>query len=222
MNEQNYLTMPPATQFGEFAPRYPNLWIYVSTSLVKSYGSARKLVLEELEACTYMSNDFGYYHSNEGCDGYARRRGLQPVRLEDDSRSHEHCLHLRFYYEHLKAFQPVSAGESDYFQYAASIHYEVDRPDHLHPYVDECPICGMTGEYAQYMGASIKDKNERVHDPLGVEIAVFGTIRGEKIVAFPAIVSLEEKYHMRIEMVKPERDDMTTAVIARVFLDGLK
>ncbi len=31
-----------------------------------------------------------------------------------------------------------------------SVHFEVDRPAHLHPYIDDCPVCGCTGEYAQY------------------------------------------------------------------------
>ncbi|MBW7462012.1 hypothetical protein K0U00_48975, partial [Paenibacillus sepulcri] len=132
-----------------------------------------------------MYNDFGYAHTGEGCDAFARRRGLQPVHLgPDGARSHDHCVHLRFYYSPLYAGNPVETAEGRYYQVAASVHYEVDRPKKFHPYVDECPYCGCTGEYEAYMGGTIKDKNEKVHDPLGVELILYGTIRGEAIVAY--------------------------------------
>ncbi|MBD2866380.1 MULTISPECIES: hypothetical protein [Paenibacillus] len=212
--------MPHASQFPSTCPRYPNVWFYVNTTLCPSYGAARDLVMRELETCIDMANDFGYSHNAEGCDAFARRRGLQPIHLgEDGARSHDHCVHLRFYYEALKSCQLVELDGIQYYQYAASVHYEVDRPRPLHPYVDECPHCGCTGEYASYQGAVTSVKNERVHDPLGAEIVVNGTIRGEKIVAFNGVSSLQERYKMRIEQFRPEREDMNTAVVAAVFLE---
>ncbi|UUZ80447.1 hypothetical protein LJK88_37050 [Paenibacillus sp. P26] len=106
-----------------------------------------------------------------------------------------------------------------YYQIAASVHYEVDRPRRLHSYVDECPLCGCTGEYSAYMGAAHKDKNEKVHDPLGVEILLYGTIRGEKIIAFEGVNSLQQKYAMNLRVIKPFRDDMNTANLGLVIVN---
>jgi hypothetical protein len=214
--------LPLKTIFPNSAPRYPNVWIHVACSLCSSYDEALKLVLYELEACTGMANDFGYFHNAEGCDAFAQRRGLQPIRLDPgDLRSHDHAMHIRFFAAPLRHLPPVKAGGLEYYQIAASVHYEVDRPRHLHSYVDECPECGCTDEYAVYMDASHTDKDERVHDPLGVEILLFGTIRGEKIIAFNGMNSLEGKYGADMMVIEPWRDDMNTARLGLVFLNAL-
>jgi hypothetical protein len=213
--------LPPGTIFPSSAPRYPNIWVLVHESLAPNYRAAITLVMQQLEACTDMYNDFGYAHSAEGCDAFARRRGLQPVRLgPDGSRSHDHCVHLRFYYAPLHGRNPVETAEGRYFQVAASVHYEVDRPKQFHPYIDECSYCGCTGEYEAYMGGSIRDKNEKVHDPLGVELILHGTIRGESIIAFDGLNSLTDKYDVRMNefIPGPDRTDITTAKVGVVFL----
>jgi hypothetical protein len=215
--------LPLKEIFPNSAPRYPNSWFFVEQSLCPSYNEAVKLVLNELEECTGMANDFGYFHNSEGCDAFAQRRGLQPIRLgSEDQRSHDHSMHIRFYLAPLREQLPVIVEGIHYYQIAASVHYEVDRPRHLHSYVDECPLCGCTGEYARYMGASHTDKDEKVHDPLGVEILLYGTIRGEKIIAFQGVNSLNEKYDLKITTIEPFRDDMNTATLGLVFLKAAR
>ncbi|MBO7747150.1 hypothetical protein I8J29_23390 [Paenibacillus sp. MWE-103] len=213
--------LPPGTLFPDSAPRYPNLWVLVHESLADSYRAAITLVMEQLEACTDMYNDFGYAHAGEGCDAFARRRGLQPVRLgPDGARSHDHCVHLRFYFAPLRAGNPVETAEGRYYQVAASVHYEVDRPQRFHPYIDECPHCGCTGEYGAYMGGTIREKNERVHDPLGLELILYGTVRGEDVIAFDGLNRLADRFEVRIaEFVPgPDRADVTTGKVGLVFL----
>ena len=40
-----------------------------------------------------------------------------------------------------------------------------------------CPICGRTGDYASLKGSLV----ELVHDPLGLELLLKGTIRGQVV-----------------------------------------
>jgi len=213
--------LPDGAIFPDSAPRYPNIWLLVHESLASSYRAAVTLAMQLFEDCTDMYNDFGYAHTAEGCDAFTRRRGLQPVKLgPDGSRSHDHCIHFRFYYAPLREINPVVTEQGRYYQIAASVHYEVDRPKHLHPYVDECPYCGCTGEYERLMDAGMKEKNEELHDPLGVELLLYGTIRGEEIVAFNGLQSLKDRYDVQIREVTPdtERSDITTAKVGVVFL----
>lgn len=77
-------SLPSMDIFPSSAPRYPNVWFYMEQSLCSSYDGAVKLLLNELEDCTGMANDFGYFHNAEGCDAFAQRRGLQPIRLGPD------------------------------------------------------------------------------------------------------------------------------------------
>ena len=60
---------------------------------------------------------------------------------------------------------------------AASAHYEVEHTNPNHADVEICPICGRTGEYEQLRGNLV----ELVHDPLGVELLMNGSIRGEVV-----------------------------------------
>lgn len=215
-------SMPEKTIFPNTAPRYPNVWFYVDASICVSYEEAISFVVRRLEKTTGMQNDFGYFHVGEGCDAFARRRGLQPVRLEEqDHRSHDHEMHIRFYFAPLKPRQPVRKGSHSYFQIAASVHYEVDRPRHLHPYVDECPVCGCVGEYARYAGADMDTKNEYVHDPMGLELLLYGTVQGERVIAFDGIASLEREYALEIREWVPQRPDINTAKVGEVFFRSL-
>ncbi|MCX7029571.1 MAG: hypothetical protein NTU62_05560, partial [Spirochaetes bacterium] len=47
-----------------------------------------------------------------------------------------------------------------------------------HPYVDDCPVCGLTGAYAFAIDRRGQDYCLRVHDPLGLELLLHGTVRG--------------------------------------------
>jgi phosphoribosyl 1,2-cyclic phosphate phosphodiesterase len=57
-------------------------------------------------------------------------------------------------------------------------HFEVSTEEPTHPYVDACPVCGLTGEYAFVIDPRSQDYCLKVHDPLGVELLLHGTIRG--------------------------------------------
>jgi hypothetical protein len=58
---------------------------------------------------------------------------------------------------------------------AASAHYEVEHSNPNHADVEGCPICGRTGEYEHQRGNLV----ELVHDPLGLELLMNGTIRNQ-------------------------------------------
>ena len=53
---------------------------------------------------------------------------------------------------------------------------EHTNPNHAD--VEICPICGRTGEYTPQLRGNLV---ELVHDPLGVELLLSGTIRGEVV-----------------------------------------
>jgi len=207
--------MPPMDIFPNSTPRYPNLWIYVSCRMVENYDKALYFVVERLKECAEVYNDFECFHIAEGCDYFTRRRGLFPVELGE--RSHDHELHLRFYSAPLKRYKPLEIFGDKFYRIAISVHFEVDRPSGLHAYVDECPICGCTGEYEKYFGAETRVKNENVHDPLGLDLLLYGKVRGKTTPVFNGINFFENSYKMIIEEFKPFREDMNTAKIGQVF-----
>ena len=69
------------------------------------------------------------------------------------------------------------AGEKLFFRLAASVHYEVEHTNPNHADVEICPICGRTGRFGGLKGNLV----EMVHDPLGLELLLSGTIRGETV-----------------------------------------
>ncbi|MCP4405684.1 MAG: hypothetical protein GY801_51325 [bacterium] len=220
------LPFPPKSLFPNSAPRYPNLWILVSDQLADTckigtyrnvaYRNAFKFVVEHLEEATGMFNDYGYFHTAEGCDAVARRRGLQYIELgENGELSHDHEFHIRFYTQALRAQGIVEWRNGGYYPICASVHYEVDRPSNLHPYVDACPICGCVGEDEQYYDAAHHNrasdrKNEMLHDPLGLEAALFGTIKGTLIPLFRGLNMFENRYRMEIHHFESPREDINT------------
>jgi hypothetical protein len=92
---------------------------------------------------------------------------------------HAHAFHMRYYHSALAAQKldrvtlRTRAGSRDFYRVAASVHYEVGHSNPNHADVEICPICGRTGEYANQPGNLV----ERVHDPLGLELLLNGTIR---------------------------------------------
>jgi hypothetical protein len=60
---------------------------------------------------------------------------------------------------------------------AASAHSEVEHTNPNHADVEICPICGRTGEYEGLRGNLV----ELVHDPLGLELLMDGTIRNQVV-----------------------------------------
>jgi hypothetical protein len=216
--------LPSKDIFPDSTVRYPNLWILVSENHVVSYRQALQFVIERLEETTEMVNDYGYFHTAEGCDAFARRRGLAYVELgEHGEWSHDHELHLRFYTHALKQRPPVKVNKQLYYPIAISVHFEVDRPAHLHPYIDDCPLCGCTGAYAEYYEKTFHNrasntKNEYVHDPIGLEVVLYGTIhRKHHIPLIQGLDVFQSAYEMRIEERESPREDINTAMLGVVY-----
>jgi hypothetical protein len=127
---------------------------------------------------------FPPFDNPEGCDFEARIEHLQP--WEDRAvraLQHAHAFHMRYYYSALAAGRlerlTLKTGENagTFHRFAASVHYEVEHSNPNHADVEACPICGRTGEYAGRAGNLV----ELVHDPLGLELLLTGTIRGERV-----------------------------------------
>ncbi len=74
-----------------------------------------------------------------------------------------------------------TTGERRYLVCAASVHYEVSTEDPLHPYVDSCPLCGITGAYDLQIDPESEDYCVKIHDPIGLELMLNGTVRGNRI-----------------------------------------
>lgn len=216
--------LPHFNNFPSSAPRYPNLWIMVSENLADNYQSALKFTISALEDTIEMTDDYGYFHTAEGCDAVGRRRGLQYIDLGTDGElTHDHSLHLRFYTHYLKNKELYDIEGLTYYPIAISLHFEVDRPSSLHPFVDKCPICGCTGEYEKYYDKDFhnrasKLKNEFLHDPLGVEATIYGTVKNKSVPLLNGLQTLHHKYEMQIDIFEEEflREDMNTGCIGIV------
>ena len=71
----------------------------------------------------------------------------------------------------------TNGSRGTFYRFAASVHYEVEHSNPNHADVEACPICGRTGDYAGRAGNLV----ELVHDPLGLELVLSGTIRGQRV-----------------------------------------
>ena len=97
---------------------------------------------------------------------------------------HAHAFHLRYYHSALEKQQldqitlRTPTGDRRFYRIAASAHYEVEHTNPNHADVEICPVCGRTGEYQDLKGNLV----EMVHDPLGVELLLNGTIRNQPVV----------------------------------------
>ncbi|PLR82022.1 hypothetical protein CVD25_05955 [Bacillus canaveralius] len=222
--------LPQFNNFPNSAPRYPNLWIMISDKLADNYKQALTFVVRALEDTIEMEDDYGYFHTAEGCDAVGRRRGLQLIKLGDNGYlTHDHSIHLRFYTHYLSQQKPFYIEDVNYYPVAASVHFEVDRPAHLHPFVDECPICGCTGEYEKYYqedyhNESSKLKNEFLHDPFGVEAIIYGTVKNKPVPLLNGLQTITDDYEMMCQIVKHEnlREDMNTGTLGIVRFVGRK
>jgi hypothetical protein len=177
--------LPPKAIFDRAMPRYPNLWFLVDRSMAPSYDAAVKLVTNGLREAMRLREDFGPFDNPEGCDFETRLEHLQPW-LDRAARAlqHAHAFHMRYYYSAL-ARQNLGSVEikmadgrmRSFFRFAASVHYEVEHFNPNHADVETCPLCGRTGEYAALKGNLV----EIAHDPLGLELVMKGTVRGEVV-----------------------------------------
>lgn len=193
MDEPGSLGLPPRDIFPDEMPRYPNVWLFVplERALRREYhyalGIVDRLLHDELDLRDSFHDDVRnpglrrlVDRPGEGADYQAR---IGPLA---GTPAHAHQLHARFYVSPLLragrcAMRIDIDGESrDCFCVPASVHYEVATEEPTHPYVDDCPSCGLTGEYALDIDRSSQDYCLKVHDPLGVELLLYGTVRGSR------------------------------------------
>jgi hypothetical protein len=172
--------LPPKSVFSAAMPRYPNVWFYLDASLARNYEHAVQLVSEELGKAMRLVRFRGVLTNPEGCDVDLRLEHLQPWEpAEHRALQHSHAFHIRYYYSALEkaGLHRVQLAGRPFYRFAASAHYEVEHTNPNHADVEICPICGRTGEYAGLQGNLV----ELVHDPLGLELVLHGTIRKERI-----------------------------------------
>lgn len=175
------------------APRYPNLWFLVSDKLALrgEHLYALRFLMGLLEREIGLRDTFesGLENRNllrlldapgEGSD-FQARMGPFPCGgdLPDPLLSHRHQVHARFYVSPLLKGDRGRVGE--FLAIPASVHYEVATEEPEHPYVDECPLCGITGEYAMPIDRNSQDYCLKIHDPLGLEAILYGRVRGRGI-----------------------------------------
>ena len=176
--------LPPKSLFDKTMPRYPNAWFYVDSSLAASHKQAVQLVTERLRKTMRLPEFFPPFDNPEACDHEVRVEHLQPwIDRAQRPLQHAHAFHLRYYYSALAApdrgvVKLMRAGRTrTFYRFAASVHYEVEHANPHHADVETCPICGRAGEYAAAKGNLV----EQVHDPLGLELLLKGTIRGKVV-----------------------------------------
>ena len=177
--------LPPKSVFSDTMPRYTNVWFYVDSSLAKSQKDAVQFVTRRLRESMRLPEFFPPFDNPEGCDYEVRVEHLQPwIDPERRDLQHAHAFHMRYYYTalatpKLEKVRLLRAGNPrEFYRFAASAHYEVEHANPHHADVESCPVCGRVGEYATVKGNLV----EQVHDPLGLELVLKGTIRGEAVV----------------------------------------
>jgi hypothetical protein len=176
--------LPPKSVFDRSMPRYPNVWFYVDSSLAPTYETAVKAVTDRLRSAMRLREFFPPFDNPEGCDFETPLEHLQPwYDKAAPPLQHAHAFHMRYYYSALERQRTTrvelqtSAGNRSFYRFAASVHYEVEHHNPHHADVETCPICGRTGTYRDLTGNLV----ELVHDPLGLELLMKGTIRGEVV-----------------------------------------
>jgi hypothetical protein len=176
--------LPAKTVFDKAMPRYPNVWFHVDAALVDSYAAAVRLVADQVRGPMRLLESHGPFSNPEGADFEVTLEHLQP--WEDRAHralQHSHAFHMRYYHTALASQRlervtlKTRDGGREFYRIAASAHYEVEHTNPNHADVEICPICGRTGEYAELRGNLV----ELVHDPLGVELLLNGTIRSEPV-----------------------------------------
>ena len=181
----DHFNLPPKAVFDRTMPRYPNMWFLIDRGLTTSHEAAVKLVTDGLRDTMRLREYFGPFDNPEGCDFETRLEHLQPwLDRAAPALQHAHAFHMRYYYSALirQGLATVDVKMSDgrmrsFFRFAASVHYEVEHFNPNHADVESCPVCGRTGEYAALTGNLV----EVAHDPLGLELLMKGTVRGEVV-----------------------------------------
>ena len=205
--------LPPKSAFDKSMPRYPNVWFYIDTALAPSYKQAVDLVTQGLRKAMHLPEFFPPFDNPEGCDHEVRVEHLQPwIERAQRQLQHAHAFHLRYYYSALASpdrntVKLTRNGRArSFYRFAGSVHYEVEHANPHHADVEACPICGRAGEYATAKGNLV----EQVHDPLGLELLLKGTIRS-------TVVHAEDWERRRVGSVK---DLSSSARISIVEFQG--
>ena len=194
------LGLPPRDIFPTEMPRYPNVWFFVPTALAlrNEYPYALRMLDRLLDERLELRDSFYEDVRNpglrrlidgpaEGSDYQARIGPLAPWPGDGAGTghpAHTHQLHARFYVSPLvregltRVSLSLAGGTRECFRIPASVHFEVATEEPSHPSVDACPVCGLTGDYAFPIDPRSQDYCLKVHDPLGVELLLHGTIRG--------------------------------------------
>jgi hypothetical protein len=186
-------------------------------------------VTERLRKTMRLPEYFPPFDNPEACDHEVRVEHLQPwIERSQRQLQHAHAFHLRYYYRALAARESgtvkmMRAGrERTFYRFAASVHYEVEHANPNHADVETCPICGRAGEYAAVKGNLV----EQVHDPLGLELLLKGTIRGKVVHAedwekrrFGSINDLSEQLRVTIFEFPGQSGDRNTATLGIVLLE---
>lgn len=206
-------------------PRYPNAWFLVSTELAAGYREAIALILRSLEHYVGLADAASPSAGAECSDAQARLHHILPATgLPDPARDHYHDLHIRYYFSHLprqgEHRVSVQAGgrAHDCWRLAASVHFEVEAEHPDHAYIDECPICGVVAPY-DLAG----DRCEKCHDPLGLELLFYGTVRGQTVLRangdpVGGLKSMAGTYGIHLCVVEPPNTDMNTLRIGTALL----
>ncbi len=193
-NPAERFALPPRSVFEP--PSYPNVWFYVHERLATSHEAAVTLVTGWLRDHCGLTDNFGHWKPPEGSDSQARVGGLQPW----------------------EGSAEIGAPSGRYARFAGSVHYEVADEHPLHPSIDDCPYCGRTGSYAQ-----AADLFAGAHEPLGLELLLRGTIRGDLVTrpgGGPAggIERMQETHAVRITKIRPDKPDMNIVDLAVVLI----
>ena len=206
---------PPKKSFEP--PRYPNAWLYVATSLVPTYGESMIFVRECLEKYVGFEATLSPSTNLECSDGQRRVHHIQPVTgLLNRARDHYHDLHIRFYFRQLpprnqhRVTVDADGSPREFWRLATSVHYEPEPENPHHPYIDECPVCGVCAPYDMP-----GDRCEKSHDPLGLELLFYGTIRGQVVLRADGrpvggLKDMGADYAVRLSTSEPLRPDMNT------------
>ena len=223
--------LPSKSVFDRAMPRYPNVWFYVDTALADSYGAAVRLIADQLRGPMRLLEDHGPFANPEGCDFEVRLEHLQPWESASHRPlQHAHAFHMRYYHSTLEKQQlelislRTAAGDRRFYRVAASAHYEVEHTNPNHADVEICPVCGRTGEYEGVMGNLV----EMVHDPLGVELLLNGTIRSQSVTfeddrrEVGGIRSLDSRFAVQQHVFAAASGDRNTLRIGVVVLAPLR
>lgn len=214
--------LPPKAVFDKAMPRYPNVWFYLDASLAADHQAAVKLVTGQLRQALHL-RELHIPHS-EAADFEIRLEHFQPwEHPEHKELQHAHSFHMRYYYSDLvrNHLERVEFEGRPFYRFAGSVHYEVEHGNPNHADVEICTICGRTGAYANVKGNLV----EQVHDPLGLEMLLHGTVRGTPVHfedweerVFGSVERLRSAFSVRTFEYPGQQGDRNTARIGVVVL----